>query len=102
MNSFAQPPASYPASPTSTSAFCRRRSHVPIYAALLFAVTTPIGIAIGLGIREPYDPGSATASVVSGVLDAFSAGVLIYTGLVEVRGFWFLVFLFFLDRKSVV
>lgn len=30
-----------------------------------------------------YNPNSATANIVSGVLDALSAGVLIYTGLVE-------------------
>ena len=48
-------------------------------------------------MREPCDPKSATASVVSGVLDVFSAGVLIYTGLVGVRGFWFFVFLLFLS-----
>lgn len=44
-----------------------------------------IGIAAGLGVRSSYNPGSTTASIVSGVLDAFSAGILIYTGLVEVR-----------------
>lgn len=30
-----------------------------------------------------YNPNSKTANIVSGVLDAFSAGVLLYTGLVE-------------------
>jgi zinc transporter 1/2/3 len=44
---------------------------------------TPISIAIGLGLRTTYNPGSFTANVVSGVLDSMSAGVLIYTGLVE-------------------
>jgi len=44
---------------------------------------TPISIAIGLGLRTTYDPGSFTANVVSGVLDSMSAGILIYTGLVE-------------------
>lgn len=43
------------------------------------------GIAIGLGVRTTYNPDSTTASIVSGILDAFSAGILIYTGLVEVR-----------------
>ena len=83
--------------PLLSAAASPRWSHVPIHAALLFAVTTPVGIAIGLGIRETLNPGSETASVVSGVLDAFSVGVLIYTGLVEVRGFLFFVFLFFLS-----
>jgi zinc transporter 1/2/3 len=57
----------------------------PHVAALVFALATPTGIAIGLGVRHSYAPGSATASIVSGVLDSLSAGILIYTGLVEVR-----------------
>ena len=44
---------------------------------------TPIGMAIGLGVRETYDPDSATALIVQGCLDSFSAGILLYTGLVE-------------------
>lgn len=43
------------------------------------------GIAVGLGVRSTYNPNSTTANIVSGILDAFSAGILIYTGLVEVR-----------------
>lgn len=48
-----------------------------------YGLTTPIAIAIGLGLRNTYDSGSFTANVVSGVLDSISAGILIYTGLVE-------------------
>jgi zinc transporter 1/2/3 len=48
-----------------------------------YGLTTPISIAIGLGLRTTYNSGSFTANVVSGVLDAISAGILIYTGLVE-------------------
>ncbi|CZR65325.1 probable ZRT1 Zinc transporter I [Phialocephala subalpina] len=48
-----------------------------------YGLTTPIAIAIGLGLRTTYNSGSFTASVVSGVLDSISAGILIYTGLVE-------------------
>jgi zinc transporter 1/2/3 len=40
-------------------------------------------VAIGLGLRTTYNSGSYTANVVSGVLDSISAGILIYTGLVE-------------------
>jgi zinc transporter 1/2/3 len=50
---------------------------------LLYGLTTPIAIAIGLGVRTTYNAGSFTANVVSGIFDAISAGVLIYTGLVE-------------------
>jgi solute carrier family 39 (zinc transporter), member 1/2/3 len=56
----------------------------PYVAALIFGVATPVGIAIGLGIRNTYAPEGATASIVAGILDALSAGILIYTGLVEV------------------
>ncbi|CZR69591.1 related to ZRT1 Zinc transporter I [Phialocephala subalpina] len=48
-----------------------------------YGLTTPIAIAIGLGLRTTYNSGSFTASVISGVLDSISAGILIYTGLVE-------------------
>lgn len=57
---------------------------VPVTGAILYGLTTPIGLAIGLGVRQSYNPGSTTASIVSGVLDSLSAGVLMYTGLVEV------------------
>jgi solute carrier family 39 (zinc transporter), member 1/2/3 len=58
---------------------------VPIAGALLYGITTPIGIAVGLGVKTTYNPGSTTASIVSGVLDSLSAGILLYTGLVEVK-----------------
>jgi zinc transporter 1/2/3 len=58
---------------------------VPIAGAILYGITTPLGIAVGLGVRTTYNPGSTTASIVSGVLDALSSGILLYTGLVEVK-----------------
>jgi zinc transporter 1/2/3 len=61
-----------------------RYRYVPILAALAYGITTPLGIAVGLGIRSTYNPDSTTASIVSGILDSSSAGILIYTGLVEV------------------
>lgn len=64
----------------------REYNWVPIVGALLYGVTTPIGIAVGLGVRTTYNPNTEKASIVSGVLDAMSSGILIYTGLVEVRG----------------
>lgn len=61
-----------------------RYNYVPLCAAILYGLTTPIGIAVGLGVRTTYNPGSTEASIVSGILDSLSAGILIYTGLVEV------------------
>ncbi|KAL4863353.1 hypothetical protein BDV12DRAFT_29599 [Aspergillus spectabilis] len=61
----------------------RKGSWLPWVLCLLYGLTTPISIAIGLGVRTTYNSGSYTANVVSGILDAISAGILIYTGLVE-------------------
>lgn len=63
--------------------FPRRFSWLPWALCAGYGLTTPIAIAIGLGLRTTYDAGSFTANVVSGVLDSISAGILIYTGLVE-------------------
>lgn len=62
-----------------------KNNWIPVAAALLYGLTTPIGIAAGLGVRSTYNPGTATASAVSGIMDAVSAGILIYASLVEVR-----------------
>lgn len=48
-----------------------------------YGLTTPIAISIGIGLKTTYNSSSYTANVVSGVLDAISAGILMYTGLVE-------------------
>lgn len=63
--------------------FPKRVSWLPWALCTLYGLTTPIAIAIGLGVRTTYVSGSYTAQVISGVLDAISAGILIYTGLVE-------------------
>ena len=61
----------------------KKGSWVPWTLCSVYGLTTPISIAIGLGLRTTYNSGSYTANVVSGVLDSLSAGILIYTGLVE-------------------
>ncbi|RFU75761.1 zinc-regulated transporter 1 [Trichoderma arundinaceum] len=63
--------------------FPKRYRWMPWALCLAYGLTTPIAIAIGLGVRTTYNSGSYTANVVSGVLDAISAGILIYTGFVE-------------------
>ncbi|KAF4447079.1 zinc-regulated transporter 1 [Fusarium austroafricanum] len=63
--------------------FPRRLRWMPWALCLAYGLTTPISIAIGLGLRTTYDSGSFTANAVSGVLDSISAGILIYTGFVE-------------------
>ncbi|KAJ5593322.1 Zinc/iron permease fungal/plant [Penicillium hordei] len=61
----------------------KKGSWLPWFLCSAYGLTTPISIAIGLGLRTTYNPGSFTANVVSGVLDSISAGILVYTGLVE-------------------
>lgn len=56
---------------------------LPWLLCAAYGLTTPISIAIGLGLRTTYNGNSFTANIVSGVLDSISAGILIYTGLVE-------------------
>lgn len=50
---------------------------------LAYGLVTPISIAIGIGIRTTYVAGGFAATIVSGVLDSLSAGILVYTALVE-------------------
>ncbi|CAG8565084.1 14048_t:CDS:2, partial [Racocetra fulgida] len=55
----------------------------PWLMSCAYGLTTPIGIAMGLGIHGTYNPASQTALLVQGVLDSVSAGILLYTALVE-------------------
>jgi len=56
---------------------------MPWWLCAGYGLTTPIAIAAGLGVRTTYNANSYQANVVSGLLDSISAGILIYTGLVE-------------------
>lgn len=67
----------------STIPFPRNLRTLPWLLCAAYGLTTPVAIAIGMGVRLTYNPESFTASIVSGVLDSTSAGILIYTGLVE-------------------
>jgi len=50
---------------------------------LFFSLTTPVGIAVGIGISTVYNENSPTALIVEGVLNAAAAGILIYMALVD-------------------
>lgn len=50
---------------------------------IAYGLVTPISIAIGIGVRTSYSDSGFTSTLVSGVLDSLSAGILIYTGLIE-------------------
>ncbi|TKY57539.1 Zinc transporter 1 [Spatholobus suberectus] len=54
-----------------------------IIMALFFSLTTPVGIAIGMIITSAYKENSQPALIVEGILNAASAGILIYMSLVD-------------------
>jgi zinc transporter 1/2/3 len=59
----------------------------PYIMSSLYGMTTPLGQAIGLILlyspNTSYDPASATALVLVGVMNAISAGLLLWASLVE-------------------
>ena len=63
--------------------FPRHLKWLPWVLCASYGLTTPISIAAGLGVRTTYNSNSFTANIVSGVLDSTSAGILLYTGFVE-------------------
>jgi len=68
----------------------KSRRWTPYLMGIGYAFSTPISIAAGLGVRNTYAPGSQTALIVNGVFDSISAGILIYTGLVELMAHEFM------------
>lgn len=68
----------------------KTRHWTPYILAFSYGLSTPIAIAIGLGLRETYAPGSQTALLLNGIFDSISAGILIYTGLVELMAHEFM------------
>ncbi|KAK2593735.1 high-affinity Zn(2+) transporter zrt1 [Conoideocrella luteorostrata] len=51
--------------------------------AALFAFVTPIGMAIGIGVLKKFNGNDPSTIVAIGTLDALSAGILVWTGVVE-------------------
>jgi zinc transporter 1/2/3 len=68
----------------------RSKRHTPYFLGLAFGLSTPIAIAIGLGVRNSYPPEGRTTLIVNGVFDSISAGILIYTALVELMAHEFM------------
>ncbi|QUC17155.1 uncharacterized protein UV8b_01396 [Ustilaginoidea virens] len=51
--------------------------------AFLFAFVTPIGMAIGIGVLQKFNGNDKSTLIAIGTLDALSAGILVWTGVVE-------------------
>lgn len=60
-----------------------RASPRPWLMVLAYGVTTPIGQAIGLFMHRIYDPASMAGLITVGFMNAISAGLLLYSGLVQ-------------------
>jgi zinc transporter 1/2/3 len=54
-----------------------------ISMGVVFAFITPIGMAIGIGVLSKFNGNDKSTLIALGTLDSFSAGVLIWTGVVE-------------------
>ncbi|CAI5464037.1 unnamed protein product [Closterium sp. Yama58-4] len=62
---------------------CRFSHLKTLCMGLLFAFTTPLGVAIGLAVHSSYNSNSQAALATEGAFNAVSAGILIYNGLVD-------------------
>ncbi|KAJ1725964.1 hypothetical protein LPJ61_005517 [Coemansia biformis] len=51
--------------------------------AAIFALTTPLGQAIGIGIRQSFAPRSPSSLIIMGILESLSAGILMYSAIVN-------------------
>lgn len=66
------------------------KRNTPWLMGLAFTVSCSIAIAIGIGLRHSWIPGSRSALIANGIFDSISSGILIYTGLVELMAHEFL------------
>ncbi|KIW07394.1 hypothetical protein, variant [Verruconis gallopava] len=48
-----------------------------------FTVSTPLGMAIGIGVLSSFNGNNPATIIAIGTLDAFSAGILVWVGVVE-------------------
>ena len=57
---------------------------IPIAMIAFYSITTPIGVGIGIGVHASFNENNSTTLLVTGILDAVSAGILIYDALVNI------------------
>ncbi|KAF3769238.1 putative plasma membrane low affinity zinc ion transporter [Cryphonectria parasitica EP155] len=63
---------------------------LPYVLGCAYALSTPIAIAIGIGVRQTLAPEGLKSLTINGIFDSISAGILIYTGLVELMAHEFM------------
>ncbi|TVY55928.1 Zinc-regulated transporter 2 [Lachnellula cervina] len=74
----------------ATAEWPKKKWWMPWALGIAYGLTTPLAIAVGLAIRETFTPNSQKTRIVNGSFDAISAGILIYTGLVELMAHEFM------------
>jgi zinc transporter 1/2/3 len=74
----------------ATTTWPKKKLWMPWALGTAYGLTTPIAIAIGLSISATFSPGSQRTMIINGVFDSISAGILIYTGLVELMAHEFM------------
>ncbi|KAJ2763330.1 hypothetical protein IWQ57_005586 [Coemansia nantahalensis] len=67
----------------STLEFGRHTFALRTLNAAGFALTTPLGQAIGIGIHQSFAPRSPSSLLTMGVLESLSAGILMYSAIVN-------------------
>lgn len=58
----------------------RLSGNIKALFGIMFTLTTPVAIAIGLGVRSSLSMDTNGMNIVSGVFDSISAGILMYNG----------------------
>jgi len=72
--------ASQEACAKSTHSVSMRRK---LLLASAFALVTPVGMAIGIGVLRNFNGNDPSTIIAIGTLDALSAGILVWVGVVE-------------------
>jgi zinc transporter 1/2/3 len=66
-----------------------KKSFATFFMVMFYTLTTPIGVAIGIGINSSFSENSHDSLLTQGILDALSAGILLYDSLVNILGVHF-------------
>lgn len=57
---------------------------IKLTLATIYAIITPIGMTIGIGVLNKFNGNNPSTIIALGTLDSFSAGILIWTGIIEI------------------
>lgn len=74
----------------ATAEWPAKKWWMPWTLGIAFGLCTPIAIAVGLAVHSSFDPTSSKTLIIQGIFDSISAGILIYTGLVELMAHEFM------------